>query len=409
MSNRRAYHRDLKGGCVTNRCGVSWLQACRCILCAVILCCPWMSNSDAAEVRNVVMRQVGDQVEVIYDLAGELGEREADVTVTLTIGGKRYEADRLTLKGDSGKKVRVGPGRRFAWDVLADLPAGFDGEIAWEVTALGSSVIVSPSGALLSTFTSPTLGGAFVLIPAGTFTMGSPADEPGRDNDETQHRVTIGRAFYMQTTEVTQGQWRRVMGNSPSYFKNCGDDCPVERVSWNDVQEFIRKLNSQEGTDKYRLPTEAEWEYAARAGTTTALYSGSINILGQNNAPALDAIAWYGGNSCADYAGGYDSSGWKEKQISCSRSGPHPVGKKRPNAWGLYDMLGNVWEWVQDWYGEYPSGSVTDPSGPSSGSFRVIRGGSWFGLAGLCRSASRYSDDPGPRNDLIGFRLARTK
>jgi len=368
-----------------------------------------MSNSDAAEVRNVVMRQVGDQVEVIYDLAGELGEREADVTVTLTIGGKRYEADRLTLKGDSGKKVRVGPGRRFAWDVLADLPAGFDGEIAWEVTALGSSVIVSPSGALLSTFTSPTLGGAFVLIPAGTFTMGSPADEPGRDNDETQHRVTIGRAFYMQTTEVTQGQWRRVMGNSPSYFKNCGDDCPVERVSWNDVQEFIRKLNSQEGTDKYRLPTEAEWEYAARAGTTTALYSGSINILGQNNAPALDAIAWYGGNSCADYAGGYDSSGWKEKQISCSRSGPHPVGKKRPNAWGLYDMLGNVWEWVQDWYGEYPSGSVTDPSGPSSGSFRVIRGGSWFGLAGLCRSASRYSDDPGPRNDLIGFRLARTK
>jgi len=225
------------------------------------------------------------------------------------------------------------------------------------------------------------LGMEFVYIQPGRFTMGSPSNESGRDNDERQHQVTLTKGFYMQTTEVTQGQWQRVMGSNPSWFKNCGDDCPVEEVSWNDAQDFIRRLNQREGTDKYRLPTEAEWEYAARAGSTTRFCFGNDN--GQ-----LGQYAWYDNNS---------------------GSKPHSVAQKKPNAWGLYDMHGNVWEWVQDWYGNYPSGSVTDPTGPSSGSSRVFRGGSWNAGAGDCRSAYRYRSTPGGRSNYLGFRLARAQ
>jgi formylglycine-generating enzyme required for sulfatase activity len=257
--------------------------------------------------------------------------------------------------------------------------------------ALQKTVVAAGAG---RQFTN-SLGMEFVSIEPGSFMMGSPANEPGRFDNEKQRRVVISDAFYMQTTEVTQGQWRKVMGNNPSYFKNCGDDCPVELVSLEEVQAFIKELNKLEGTDTYRLPTEAQWEYAARAGTTTALYNGPITILGERNAPALDPIAWYGGNSCVDYSGGRDSSGWDEKQYSCSKSGTHPVGKKRPNGWGLYDMLGNVWEWTQDIY--------------EGGSRRVIRGGGWDGRARFCRSAYRLSFAPGSRGGDLGFRLARTK
>lgn len=132
-------------------------------------------------------------------------------------------------------------------------------------------------------FTSPVIGAKFILIPSGTFKMGSPSEEPERGSDETQHQVTISKPFYMQATLVTQGQWKKVMSNNPSYFKNCGNDCPVEQVSWYDVQEFITKLNSIEGTNKYRLPTEAEWEYAARAGTTSLFYTGNCLSTDQAN------------------------------------------------------------------------------------------------------------------------------
>jgi len=208
----------------------------------------------------------------------------------------------------------------------------------------------------------------------------------------------------MQKTEVTQRQWEMVMGYNPSYFKNCGKDCPVENVSWLDVQEFIKRLNRKGGS--YRLPTEAEWEYAARAGTQTAIYTGNMKIIGERNAPDLDPIAWYGGNSGVDYEGGWNSSDWKEKQYDHKRAGTHPVGKKKSNAFGLYDMLGNVWEWCQDWYDKnYPGGAVTDPLGPSSGSGRVLRGGGWYGFARGCRTANRSSGTPGYRYDGFGFRL----
>jgi len=223
-----------------------------------------------------------------------------------------------------------------------------------------------------------SLGMKFVLIPDGSFMMGSPPHEINRADDENLHIVTISKPFYMQSTQVTQGQWEEVMGNNPSFFRNCGDNCPVENVSWDDAQEFIRKLNQVKGTDKYRLPTVAEWEYACRAGSTTRYYFG-------DDEAELGEYAWYHNNSDGK---------------------THPVGQKKPNAWGLYDMHGNVWEWCQDWYGEY-SGSVTDPKGPISGEYRVLRGGSWIhGERGM-RSAYRLRLRPDGRFSFIGFRLAR--
>ena len=228
-----------------------------------------------------------------------------------------------------------------------------------------------------------SLGMTFHLIPAGTFTMGSPGSELGRGTDETQHQVTLTQSYYMQTTEVTQGQWRAAMGSNPSYFSNCGDDCPVEKVSWNDIQSFITKMN-QSGEGTYRLPTEAEWEYAARAGSTSAFSNGGITETMCGYDQSLDAMGWYCGN---------DSSTTS------------PVALKQPNAWGLYDMHGNVMEWCQDWYGVYPTGSVTDPVGPLTGSDRVRRGGSYNSIVELCRSADRGFANPGARLDSFGFRL----
>ena len=213
----------------------------------------------------------------------------------------------------------------------------------------------------------------FVQIPAGQFQMGSTSAEAESD-EQPLTQVRISRGFWMGKYEVTQAQWEAVMGSNPSRFTNCGGDCPVERVSWNDVQDFIGRLNARSGGRPYRLPTEAEWEYAARAGTTGDRYGD------------LDEIAWYGSNS-----GGT----------------PHRVGEKAANAWGLHDMLGNVWEWVQDWYGRYPGGSVTDPTGPESGSYRVERAGSWNNYAWICRSAHRYRASPGNRSHNLGFRLLR--
>jgi len=225
---------------------------------------------------------------------------------------------------------------------------------------------------------SKVVGIRFRLIPAGTFVMGSPENEESRYKDEgPQHQVTISRPFFMGTFQVTQAQWQKVMGSNPSYSK--GDDLPVEQVSWNYCQEYLQKLCEIEGVPKetYRLPTEAEWEYACRAGTTTRFYTG-------DNENDLARAGWYD-----------DNSGDKTND----------VGQKAPNAFGLYDIHGNVWEWCEDWYAAYASENVTDPRGPAKGSNRVFRGGSWYGLAGGCRSAGRCDDIPDFAYDLNGFRL----
>lgn len=199
--------------------------------------------------------------------------------------------------------------------------------------------------------------------------------------------MTLTKGFWLGKYPVTQNQWQSVMGRNPSYFKQSMlskifpgaktreieyELRPVELVSWNDCQEFIRKVNASLSCGAC-LPTEAEWEYACRAGTS-GLYAGA----------GLDSMGWYS-----------DNSGMKT----------HSVGRKSPNAWGFYDMHGNVWEWCDDWYGGYPSGSVTDPVGPASGIHRVLRGGCWSNLARFCRSANRFWDRPGYRRRFNGFRL----
>ena len=294
----------------------------------------------------------------------------------------------LNIKPRFYQGIELEPGR-YHVEVSED---GYEKESMWVTLDGGEDKSLNIVLKRLSTakeektFTN-SIGMTFVLIPSGTFTMGSPSDEPGRNDDERQHPVTLSKGFYMQTTEVTQGQWGQTMVSNPSSFK--GDDRPVNRVSWHDCQEFIRRLNQKERTNKYRLPTEAEWEYACRAGSTAAFANGDISETGCGHDANLDAMGWYCGNS-----------GRKT----------HPVAQKNPNAWGLYDMHGNVWEWCQDWFEAYPYGHVTDPKGPSSVYFivmRIFRGASWLCYAEHCRSASRCGDDPRYCDSYLGFRVAR--
>jgi formylglycine-generating enzyme required for sulfatase activity len=278
-----------------------------------------------------------------------------------------------------------------------------------------------------------------VPIPAGTFTMGSPTNEPGRwiqDGNLTQVRIT--RSFWLGRYAVTQGQWQAVMGTDlialarPALERdsipglpgdpltligNVGDDYPIYFVSWTEAVAFCRALTDRERSSghlpkdyEFRLPTEAEWEYACRAGTTEATYAGKMVIKGLNNAPVLDAIAWYGGNSNVGYTGhGFSTAGWGEMQYQGSTAGPREVGRKQPNVWGLYDMLGNVDQWCADWHAEkLAGGSVTDPQGPENGTERVYRGGSWTDQARTLRAASRARLLPDRKwpGQWIGFRVA---
>ncbi|MDR1519982.1 MAG: SUMF1/EgtB/PvdO family nonheme iron enzyme [Planctomycetota bacterium] len=222
----------------------------------------------------------------------------------------------------------------------------------------------------------------FVKIPAGTFLMGSPASERGRDDSEVQHEVTLTKAFYMGIYEVTQAQWRAVMGENPSEFK--GDRRPVESVSWEDATAFCRKVSELTGR-KLRLPTEAEWEYACRAGTRTAFNTGDTINTDQAN---------YNGN---DPYGNGGKGVFRKQTVE--------VGSFPANAWGLYDMHGNVWEWCSDWVGKYDLANRIDPHGVANGSGRVLRGGCCFNNAGFCRSALRYGGDPGYRVSFNGFRV----
>jgi len=222
-----------------------------------------------------------------------------------------------------------------------------------------------------------------VRIPPGSFMMGSTS---GEANEKPAHQVTINYSFYMGKYEVTQAQWQSVMGNNPSYFKDCGGNCPVEQVSWDDAQSFINKLNESNDGFRYRLPTEAEWEYACRAGMTGD-YLGNLSEMG-----------WYSENS------GNEDGLFGQKT--------HDVGGKRPNAWGLYDMHGNVSEWCQDWDHETYYGAPSDGSAWLSGGdqkYRVFRGGSWHFSASYARSAVRAGLTPDHRYYGIGFRVVAVR
>ena len=275
----------------------------------------------------------------------------------------------------------------------------------WGLLALGLGAGCAPVGAPRVAEGEAALravGAAFVRLPAGRFSMGSAEGQAEAELDERPpHAVTLTRSFELLSTEVTQALWERVMGNNPSQFE--GRELPVEQVSWYDAVGFCNALSRRLGLDEayvlteqrgrpgevgysaevrwkgaaspgYRLPTEAEWEYAARAGTTGPRYA------------SLDAAAWHSGNSDAQ---------------------THPVGQRSPNPWGLYDLLGNVWEWTGDWYGPYEVGSATDPAGPATGSDRVIRGGGWLNAGGT-RAAFRGVAGPERRDLALGFRVARS-
>lgn len=231
-----------------------------------------------------------------------------------------------------------------------------------------------------------SVGMAFIYVPPGTFEMGSPPDELGRDLDETLHKITLTKGFYLQNTEVTQAQWKGVMGGNPSMLKN--DDLPVTNVSWDDALAFIRTLNQLEGTDTYRLPSEAEWEYACRAGVQTPFPTGLFLSTDQAN---------YDGNYPYD---GYEKGVFRRTTVR--------VDKFLPNKWGFYDMSGNVSEWCQDYYGPYSSKPEINPGGASSGLFRVLRGGSWYYDIQSCRCASRHKADPSNQSIVIGFRVAKS-
>ena len=268
-----------------------------------------------------------------------------------------------------------------------------------------------------------------VEIPSGEFMMGSPAEEEGRNDFEPlPHSVTISKPFLMASKEVTQLQWCAVMRENPSSIN--GHGLPVERISWFDSIRFCNELSElnelqpaytisdedvtwDQRANGYRLPTEAEWEYACRSGARAATYNGDLTIIGIRNSPECDEIAWYGGNSGIRDENGVDCSGWKEKQYSSDLCGPHAVGLKKPNAWGLYDMVGNVWEWCWDWYSiDLPEISKQDPTGPSSGSERVVRSSPWLINASNCRCALRLGGPPKEIDDhaspVTGVRPVRS-
>ena len=249
-----------------------------------------------------------------------------------------------------------------------------------------------------------TVKGNLVLISAGPFSLGNTGSYEGEYDEKPPVTIIISKPFYISKYEITQQQYKAVMGNNPSEFK--GDDLPVEQVSWYDALNFCNRLSQSEGltpcytingtkvtcdfeANGYRLPTEAEWEYAAKAGTKTDFYSGKLTYSGNSPIdPNLDKIAWYSANSS---------------------NATHPVGQKAPNAFGLYDMSGNVWEWCWDRYAEYPSKETKDYQGPEIGTYRVYRGGGWRNLAWYCRSTNRdrnYLDD---KNNSLGFRVVLAK
>lgn len=228
-----------------------------------------------------------------------------------------------------------------------------------------------------------SVGMQFALIPAGTFTMGSPGTEKGRGDDEIPRKITFAKGLYVGVHTVTQEQWQSIMGNNPSHFKG-EKNLPVEHVSWSDCREFCKKLRGKDNKP-YRLPTEAEWEYACRAGTTTPYHFGATLASEQ-----------------ANYNGTFVYGNGKP---GVNRAKTTPVGSFPANAWGLHDTHGNVWQWCSDWHGGYARNDQIDPQGPKTGTNRVQRGGSWGSHPIFCRAANRNFSDPDQRTEFVGFRV----
>lgn len=325
------------------------------LFCSVL----FSTNAFAQTVSNVITEQQGNDLLIFYTLEAK---ESCEISLYVsTDGGRTWQGPLLKVTGDVGKKIAAGK-KHLRWTVLEERESLVGNQIQFKVVATGG----------FSKSHEPEM----VFVQGGTFTMGCTEEQVSEcyDNEKPIHRVTLDD-FYIGKYEVTQAQWKAVMGGNPSYFLGC-DNCPVENVSWDDVQKFIRKLNSLTGK-KYDLPTEAQWEYAARGGSKSQgyMYSGSNDF---------EAAAWHGRNSGRR---------------------THPVGTRSANEIGLHDMSGNVMEWCRDTYGSYYSTAVVNPHGPSTGSDRVLRGGSWKANSSYCRVTFRYNYAPSNGGRNIGFRL----
>jgi formylglycine-generating enzyme required for sulfatase activity len=341
---------------------------------------PVVSNVQAAQ------RPGTHKVDIRYDVA----DADGDVLwITVKVldkgeayGGASYVVPAASFSGDIGFGIKPGLGKHIVWDAWVDWGGKYSANMRFRLTASDTlpEILAEPPD--------------MVWIRSGTFTMGSPSNEKdryegsggwaGHGEEGPQTKVTISRGFGMSKYKVTQAQYKAVMGTNPSRTHK-GDNYPVEYVSWHEAAAYCAKLTEKEKAAgglprgyEYRLPTEAEWEYACRAGTTTRFSYGDDLDYSQ-----LGEYAWY---------------------IPDSSNTTHPVGEKKPNGWGLYGMHGHVWEWCQDWYGNYPGGSVTDPQGPATGSYRMRRGGCFDVGADDCRSARRTYTEPGNRGGDVGFR-----
>lgn len=281
---------------------------------------------------------------------------------------------KITLRGLAGTRAVVEWASQLGgpWNEWTNVLVGAQGTVLVDLTTSAASKYYRAVAA-----SEPVRPRNFAWIPPGTFVMGSPTTEAGRSAWETQRSITLSKGFWMCVHEVTQAEFEDIMGYNPAHFRSV--DRPVEQVTWTQAAAYCERLTTRErargriqGNQAFRLPTEAEWEYAARAGASGATYG------------PLDAIAWWEGNSAG---------------------GTSPVMQKQPNAWGLHDMLGNVWEWCQDWFGGYAPGSEIDPRGPSSGDSRVQRGGGFESPTYNCRLAKRSSVGPTSENKTMGFRV----
>jgi formylglycine-generating enzyme required for sulfatase activity len=298
---------------------------------------------------KVSQRPGTHKVDIRYDVADADGDALWITVKVSDNGGASYIVPAVGFSGDYHIVFQPGSGKHIVWDAGVDWGGKYSANMRFRVTASDTHETM-------------------VWIRPGTFTMGSPSNEKDRNSNEVpQTKVTISRNFLMSKYEVTQAQYKAAMGSNPSHFR--GDNKPVENVSWDDAVAYCAKLTGKEKASgrlpvgyEYRLPTEAEWEYACRAGTTTRFSYGDDLDYGQ-----LGEYAWN-----TDNCGGKSTSGGV---ATGTYQGTRPVGQKKPNGWGLYDMHGNMMEWCLDWYGNHPGGSVTDPQGPATGLYRVLRGG----------------------------------